>query len=60
MPCPRIDARGEHVIGIDNLNPYYDPALKQARLDDLARVACRAGSISCSSILPIITPWMLR
>lgn len=32
-------ARGEHVIGIDNLNPYYDPALKQARLDDLARAA---------------------
>lgn len=25
-------ARGERVIGIDNLNPYYDPALKEARL----------------------------
>jgi UDP-glucuronate 4-epimerase len=25
-------ARGERVIGIDNLNPYYDPALKQARM----------------------------
>ena len=24
-----------NVVGIDNLNPYYDPALKQARLDDL-------------------------
>ncbi len=24
--------RGERVIGIDNLNPYYDVALKQARL----------------------------
>jgi UDP-glucuronate 4-epimerase len=24
--------RGERVIGIDNLNDYYDPALKQARL----------------------------
>lgn len=28
---------GEDVVGIDNLNPYYDPALKQARLDQLAR-----------------------
>ncbi len=28
--------RGEHVIGVDNLNPYYDPALKHARLADLA------------------------
>jgi len=25
-------ARGERVIGLDNLNPYYDPALKRARL----------------------------
>ncbi|WP_373486897.1 NAD-dependent epimerase/dehydratase family protein [Blastomonas sp.] len=31
-------ARGEHVIGIDNLNPYYDPALKHARLADLAQL----------------------
>lgn len=25
--------RGEQVVGIDNLNDYYDPALKQARLE---------------------------
>ena len=25
-------ARGEQVVGIDNLNPYYDPTLKQDRL----------------------------
>jgi UDP-glucuronate 4-epimerase len=25
--------RGERVVGLDNLNPYYDPALKRARLD---------------------------
>ncbi|WP_155645814.1 NAD-dependent epimerase/dehydratase family protein, partial [Erythrobacter donghaensis] len=30
--------RGEHVVGIDNLNPYYDPALKHARIADLATV----------------------
>ncbi|QMW22177.1 NAD-dependent epimerase/dehydratase family protein [Sandaracinobacteroides saxicola] len=29
-------ARGEAVLGLDNLNPYYDPALKQARLAQLA------------------------
>ena len=29
--------RGDDVVGIDNLNDYYDPSLKQARLDDLAR-----------------------
>jgi UDP-glucuronate 4-epimerase len=29
----RLLARGEDVIGIDNLNAYYDPQLKQDRLD---------------------------
>jgi UDP-glucuronate 4-epimerase len=28
-------ARGEAVVGIDNLNPYYDVRLKEARLDRL-------------------------
>jgi UDP-glucuronate 4-epimerase len=27
--------RGERVIGIDNMNAYYDPALKQARLAEI-------------------------
>jgi len=27
--------RGDEVVGLDNLNPYYDPALKVARLDIL-------------------------
>jgi len=30
--CQALLARGEAVIGLDNLNPYYDPALKAARL----------------------------
>jgi UDP-glucuronate 4-epimerase len=34
----RLLARGERVVGIDNLNPYYDPRLKQDRLDELARM----------------------
>ena len=30
-------ARGERVIGIDSLNDYYDPALKQARVTRLSQ-----------------------
>jgi len=29
--------RGDDVVGIDNLNDYYDPSLKKARLDTLER-----------------------
>ena len=31
----RLLEAGRHVIGLDNLNSYYTPALKQARLDIL-------------------------
>jgi UDP-glucuronate 4-epimerase len=31
----RLLGRGESVIGIDNLNPYYDPRLKEDRLAEL-------------------------
>ena len=31
----RLLAEGRHVVGIDNLNSYYDPALKQSRLNIL-------------------------
>jgi UDP-glucuronate 4-epimerase len=33
--CRALLARGDEVLGIDNLNDYYDPALKQARLAQL-------------------------
>jgi UDP-glucuronate 4-epimerase len=33
----RLLAEGRAVIGLDNLNDYYDPALKRARLDILRR-----------------------
>ncbi len=32
----RLLARGERVLGLDNVNDYYDPALKRARLARLA------------------------
>ncbi|MDP6342863.1 MAG: GDP-mannose 4,6-dehydratase, partial [Alphaproteobacteria bacterium] len=31
----RLLARGERVVGVDNLNPFYSPALKEARLKRL-------------------------
>lgn len=31
----RLEGRGHQIIGIDNVNDYYDVALKQARLADL-------------------------
>jgi UDP-glucuronate 4-epimerase len=30
--CQRLLADGWHVIGLDSVSPYYDPALKEARL----------------------------
>jgi len=34
--CRALAARGESVFGVDNLNAYYDPALKRARLAQLS------------------------
>ncbi len=34
----QLVARGESVIGIDNLNDYYDPKLKAARLENLQKL----------------------
>jgi len=36
----RLLNRGDEVVGLDNMNPYYDPTLKQARL---ARLEAREG-----------------
>jgi UDP-glucuronate 4-epimerase len=35
--CRRLLQRGERVVGVDSLDPYYDPALKRARLELLER-----------------------
>ena len=41
MHCAeRLLARGAQVVGIDNLNAYYDPALKEARLARLTGHPC--------------------
>lgn len=33
----KLLARGDTVIGVDNLNDYYDASLKEARLQDIAK-----------------------
>lgn len=33
--CLHLLARGDTVVGIDNLNDYYDPGLKKSRLDHI-------------------------
>ncbi len=35
-------ARGETVIGVDDVNDYYDPALKEARLKAVSYTHLRA------------------
>ena len=32
------------MVGFDNVNPYYDPALKRARIGQLEATAARTGS----------------
>ncbi len=49
--CDALLGLGCEVVGIDSLNAYYDPALKQARL---ARLAGRAGfsfaAVDCAEL----------
>jgi UDP-glucuronate 4-epimerase len=40
----RLLERGSPVLGFDNLNSYYDPALKRARLAQLQEVAADTGT----------------
>ena len=40
----RLLISGTPVVGFDNVNPYYDPALKRARLAQLEATAKRTGS----------------
>ena len=34
----RLLERGDRVVGLDNVNDYYDVSLKEARLAELARL----------------------
>jgi len=45
----RLLQRGEQVIGIDNLNSYYDPALKRARLERIAAQVASGPSTTATA-----------
>jgi UDP-glucuronate 4-epimerase len=52
--CLHLLQRGDEVIGVDNLNAYYDPALKRARLAWLAahrNFSCVEGDIAEPGVL---------
>ncbi len=38
-----LAARGDRVVGMDNLNDYYDPARKRANLDEVCRALTQCG-----------------
>jgi UDP-glucuronate 4-epimerase len=40
----RLLERGTPVLGFDNVNPYYDPCLKRARIAQLQAIAARTGT----------------
>ena len=40
----RLLERGTQVVGFDNVNPYYDPSLKRARITQLRIIAERTGT----------------
>lgn len=40
----RLLERGDRIVGVDNVNDYYDPTLKEARLRELDATAARTGS----------------
>jgi len=46
----RLLQRGERVLGLDNLNPYYSPALKRARLQ---RLQGMPGAVDRFAFLPM-------
>jgi UDP-glucuronate 4-epimerase len=43
--CERLLARGERVVGLDNFNPYYDPALKRERIAQLQATESRTWTL---------------
>lgn len=44
----RLLQRGDEVVGIDNITPYYEVSLKRARLAQLAACTPARSARSCS------------
>ncbi len=43
--CRELLLKGINVIGIDNMNDYYDPSLKKARVEELKSISKNKGTI---------------
>lgn len=41
--CEALLRRGDHVVGIDNFDPYYDVALKKRNLDEVRAASCNSA-----------------
>lgn len=39
--CERLFSLGHRVVGVDNFDPFYDPAIKRANIDEVRRSAER-------------------
>lgn len=52
--CKRLLEAGHEVVGIDNMNDYYDVNLKQSRTD-LLQSPC---SVFTKLIWPIVKVWL--
>jgi len=42
----RLLERGDHVVGLDNFNDYYDPARKRSNLEDVRAAAKKNGTLT--------------
>jgi len=42
----RLLERGDHVVGLDNFNDYYDPARKRSNLEDIRSAALLGGEFT--------------
>lgn len=42
----KLLARGDSIVGFDNVNDYYDPALKEGRLAELEKSAAQSGEFT--------------
>jgi UDP-glucuronate 4-epimerase len=56
----RLIDRGDSVVGIDVVNDYYDPGLKEARLRELTEVGLRQGAEYCFERVDIADDVALR
>lgn len=56
--CKRLLQAGHEVVGLDNMNDYYDVNLKQARLD-LLQSPCSVSIKSIWQIVKVLPSFLL-